>query len=196
LRNGSITPAQAGVQLLPLVAGNRQPRKLDPGLRRGDEKEMTHTATPREPITQARRKRPRGLRTLAFWLLAVALPPAAFAMDARWTVLHEDAGGGGYIDLASVQRSDGFADVWMLVDYAEPRSIRGVRKSQSNSALAKVRIDCAGRKSGILALELRADRHGEGELVFQHSIDAPEMLAVQTDPDMIKALELVCGQQR
>ena len=132
-------------------------------------------------------------RTLAVLLLGLALPAAAFAVDARWTLLHEDADGGGYIDLASVQRSEGLVDVWLLVDYVQPRNIRGVRRSQSNSALAKVRIDCAGRRSGILALELRADRHGEGEVVFQHSPETPDMVAVETDPSMIRALELVCG---
>ena len=126
-------------------------------------------------------------------LLALGLPMAAQALDARWTALREDAAGGDYIDLKSVQNTDGFVDVWMLSDYAEVRRIRGVRNSASNSALVQVRIDCVGRQSGILALELRANRGGEGEVVFQHSLDAPDMVAVQTDPAMLKAVELVCG---
>jgi hypothetical protein len=154
---------------------------------------MTSNHPPCDRILETGRTRylPRLLIALA--LLGLALPSAAFAINARWTPLHEHAGGGDYIDLASLQRSDGFVDVWMLSDYVEPRSIRGVRRSQSNSALAKVRIDCAGRRSGILALELRADRYGEGEVVFQHALDAPDMVPVQTDPSLIRALELVCG---
>jgi hypothetical protein len=154
---------------------------------------MTDAPRPRDLSNDPGSNRPRAMRCLPVLLLGLALPSAGFAMDARWTALHEDADGGGYIDLASIQRGEGSVDVWLLVDYAQPRSIRGVRKSQSNSALAKVRLDCAGRRSGILALELREGRYGEGEVVFQHAPETPDMLPVQSDPDMIRALELVCG---
>jgi hypothetical protein len=196
MRNGSIPPAKAGVQLLPLFASTGNRENWTPAFAGPTRKEMTNITKPRAPTIDARRNRPRAMRCLTLFLLALALPSASFAMDARWTVLHEDAAGGGYIDLGSVQRGDAFVDAWLLVDYVEPRSIRGVRKSQSNSALAKVRIDCAGRRSGILALELRAARYGEGEVVFEHAVEAPEMAAIETDPTMIKALELVCGGQR
>jgi hypothetical protein len=126
-------------------------------------------------------------------LLGLALPSAAHAMDARWTVLHEDASGGEYIDLASVQRTDAGLDVWMLVDYVDVRRIPGVRRSESNSALAKLRIDCAGRRSGIVTVELHADRRGEGDVVYQHSRETPDMVRVETDPSMVRALELLCG---
>jgi hypothetical protein len=126
-------------------------------------------------------------------LLGLALPSAAHAMDARWTVLHEDASGGEYIDLASVQRTDAGLDVWMLVDYVDVRRIPGVRRSESNSALAKIRIDCAGRRSGIVTVELHADRRGEGDVVYQHSRETPDMVRVETDPSMVRALELLCG---
>ena len=126
-------------------------------------------------------------------LLGLALPSAAHAMDARWTVLHEDASGGEYIDLASVQRTDAGLDVWMLVDYVEVRRIPGVRRSESNSALAKIRIDCAGLRSGIVTVELHADRRGEGDIVYQHSRETPDMVRVETDPSMVRALELLCA---
>jgi hypothetical protein len=147
---------------------------------------------------EAARNRPRAPRFLPLLLsglalLGVALPSAGFAMDARWTVLHEDAAGGSYIDLASIQRSDGFVDAWLLVDHVEVRKIPGVRRSESNSALAKVRIDCAGHRSGILTVELHANRFGEGDIVYQHSREAPDMVPVESDPTMIRALELVCG---
>jgi hypothetical protein len=131
-------------------------------------------------------------RFLPLMLLGLGLPVAAQAMDARWTVLHEDATGGGYIDLASAQRTDAGVDVWILVDHVEVRKIPGVRHSESNSALAKVRIDCAGHRSGIVTVELHAGRQGEGEVVYQHSRDTPDMVPVESDPSMIRALELVC----
>jgi hypothetical protein len=133
------------------------------------------------------------IRLLRLMLLGLGLPVAAQAVDARWTVLHEDASGGGYIDLASVQRTDAGVDVWILVDHVEVRKVPGVRRSESNSALAQVRIDCAGRRSGVLAIELRADRRGEGDVVYQHSRETPDMVPVESDPSMLRALELVCG---
>lgn len=130
---------------------------------------------------------------LALLLLGLALPSAGHAMDARWTVLHEDASGGEYIDLASVQRTDAGLDVWMLVDYVDVRRIPGVRRSESNSALAKLRIDCAGHRTGIVTVELHADRRGEGDIVYQHSRETPDMVRVETDASMVRALELLCG---
>ena len=154
---------------------------------------MTTAPQPRDAIIEPRRNPPRVLRRLALLLLGLALPLAAHAVDAKWTVLHEDARGGEYIDLASVQRTDAGLDVWQLVDYVEVRRIPGVRRSESNSALARVRIDCAGHRSGILTIELHADRRGEGDVVYQHSRETPDMVPVETDPSMLRALELLCG---
>jgi outer membrane receptor protein involved in Fe transport len=136
---------------------------------------------------------PTMIRLLPLMLLALGLPIAAQAIDAKWTVLHEDAGGGDYVDLASVQRTGGAVEAWLLTDYVQPRSIRGVRRSQSNSALVKVRIDCAARASGLLELELRADRYGEGDVVFQHAVETVVMERVETDPTMLRAVEVLCG---
>jgi hypothetical protein len=141
----------------------------------------------------AREPRARVMRCISLLLFGLTLSSPGFAMDSRWTVLHEDAAGGDYIDLGSVQRTDGVVDVWLLSDYVAVRRIQGVRNSASNSALVKVRIDCAARRSGILALELRAGRGGEGDVVFQHSPETLDMVAVQSDPAMLKAVELACG---
>jgi hypothetical protein len=168
-------------------------RELGPGLRRGDEKNMTDVPKPCDASIETARNRPRAMRPVPLLLLGLALPLASQAVDARWTVLHEDAAGGQYIDLASVQRTGAGVDVWMLVDHVDVRRIPGVRHSESNSALAKVRIDCAGRRSGILAIELHADRRGEGDVVYQHARDTPDMVPVESDPSMLRALELVCG---
>jgi hypothetical protein len=132
-------------------------------------------------------------RYLPLFLLGLALPVAAQAIDPKWTVLHEDAAGADYVDLTSVERTDGFVDAWLLSDYVQVRRIQGVRHSESNSALAKVRIDCAGRRSGLLVVELHADRRGEGDAIFRHAAEAPEMVPVQTDPTMVRALELLCA---
>jgi hypothetical protein len=175
---------------------------------------MTDAPKQRDPIIEAGQvvpvpaairpecRAPESRQTLIRFLpllllgLGLGLPLAAQALDARWTVLHEDAAGGDYIDLASAERTSGFVDVWLLSDYVQPRSIKGVRRSQSNSALAKVRIDCATRQSGVLAVELRADRLGEGDVVFEHAVEAPGMVPVQSDPTMIRALELLCGSSQ
>jgi hypothetical protein len=116
--------------------------------------------------------------------------PAAGPVWAKLEVLPE---GTIYINSASIRRSGTSADMWVLIDYAQPQPDRTGKSIRSDKL--HYRYDCAGRQESILTSAAYAGAMATGVVVDTNN-DPPKLTPVSPGTTAEQMLMRACGMAK
>lgn len=114
---------------------------------------------------------------------------AAPAAKSSWTVFEKMPEGVIYIDQASIRRSGDSADMWVLIDYAQPQPDRTGKNILSDKL--HYRYDCAGQQESILTSAAYAGAMATGAVIDTNT-DAPKMMPVGPGTTAEQMLQRAC----
>jgi hypothetical protein len=124
----------------------------------------------------------------AFIMLGLAAAPAP-----KWVAIESLPEGVIYIDPGSIRRQGNIAEMWVLIDYAQPQPDRTGKPIRSDKL--HYRYNCAARQESITTSTAHAGAMATGAIVDTNT-DAPAYVAVAPGTPGDKMLQRACGNGR
>jgi len=112
--------------------------------------------------------------------------------SAEWTPIFSTNKADYYIDRTTISVDGGYREVWEMADWKTAQKYKGKQKFLSQKV--KIQIDCPGRKSRVLAMDLYAGHMGTGALIGSTTIDNSEWVPIHPKSFGDETKFAVCGR--